>query len=270
MNVKPMPYLILAIVLLVFLALVMAGAWAAQKRTRNSGWVDAFWTFGTGIAGAIGALVPIGPAPVGRRLLVAVLVLLWAARLGGYIVQRTRAITHEDARYARFRAEWGAAFESRMFWLLMIQAVVAWLLALCVMTAANNPHPLSFGWTLAGLAVFAISIGGEALADRQMHAFRADRSNKGKVCEAGLWGWSRHPNYFFEFLIWLSYPLIALAGLWWPGLLALIGPVFMYVLLDKISGVPPLEREMVESRGAAYRDYQARVSPMIPLPPKRQ
>jgi steroid 5-alpha reductase family enzyme len=265
-----MSYVILAILLLVFLAIVMAGAWAAQKQTRNSGWVDAFWTFGTGIAGAVGALVPIGPAPIGRRLLVAALVLLWAGRLGGYIVQRTRAITHEDARYARFRAEWGANFEQRMFWLLMIQAVVAWLLALCVLIAANNPHPLSVGWTLAGLAVFVISIGGEALADRQMHAFRANKSNKGKVCESGLWGWSRHPNYFFEFMIWLSYPLIALAGLWGWGLLALVGPVFMYVLLDKISGVPPLEREMVESRGAAYRDYQDRVSPMIPLPPKRQ
>ncbi|MDX5931708.1 DUF1295 domain-containing protein [Acidiphilium acidophilum] len=265
-----MDYVFLALALFVLLALVMTGAWVMQRQTRNSGWVDVFWTFGTGIAGAIGAMVPLGVAPWGRRVLVAALVLIWAGRLGSYIMMRTRAITHEDARYARFRSEWGANFESRMFWLLMIQAVVAWLLAICVTIAANNPHALAPGWTVAGIAVFVISLGGEALADRQMHAFRADKSNKGKVCEAGLWGWSRHPNYFFEFLIWLSYPLIALAGLWWVGFVALIGPVFMYVLLDKISGVPPLEREMVESRGAAYRDYQARVSPMIPLPPRRR
>lgn len=265
-----MEYLYLALALLAFLVLVMTGAWAAQAFTRNSGWVDAFWTFGTGIAAAAGALVPIGAAPAVRRLLVGVLVLVWAGRLGGYIVRRTRAITHEDARYARFRAEWGSSFQLRMFGLLMIQAVVAWLLALCVVLAANNPYGLAPGLTLAGLAAFVVSILGESVADRQMHAFRADPANRGKVCDRGLWGWSRHPNYFFEVLVWLAYPLIGLAGPWWPGLLGLAAPVMMYWLLAKISGVPPLEREMLASREAAYRAYQARVSPIIPLPPRRR
>lgn len=265
-----MRYVILAVLLLVFLALVMAGAWVTQRATRNSGWVDAIWTFGTGIAGAVGALVPLDGAPLGRRVLLAVLVLAWAGRLGSYIIHRTSTITYEDARYARFRAERGAGFERWMFGLLMIQAVVAWVLALCVMVAANNPHPLGLWFTLAGLVVFAVSLGGEALADRQMHAFRAEPANRGQLCEAGLWGWSRHPNYFFEALIWLTYPLIGLDGWWGPGWLALAGPIFMYWLLAKISGVPPLEREMVESRGEIYRDYQARVSPMIPLPPRRR
>lgn len=269
MNVCGMSYVVLALALLAFLVVVMAAAWAAQKTTRNSGWVDAFWTFGTGLAGAAGALAPIGTAPAVRRLLVAVLVLVWAGRLGGYIVRRTRAIAHEDARYARFRVEWGAAFDRNMFGLLMIQAVVAWLLALCVTIAANNPHRLAPILTLAGIAVFALSIGGEALADRQMHAFRADPANRGKVCARGLWGWSRHPNYFFEILVWLAYPLIGLAGIWWPGLLALAGPLFMYWLLARVSGVPPLEREMLASREAAYRAYQDRVSPILPLPPRR-
>lgn len=272
MNVSGMSYIILVIALLVFLALVMAGAWLAQNRTHNSGWVDAFWTFGTGIAGAVGALVPIGPAPLARRALLAVLILIWAGRLGSYIVARTRSSDHEDARYARFREEWGDKFEFRMFWLLMVQAAAAWLLAICVMLAANNPLPIGAAWgfLLAGLAVFVISLVGEGIADRQMHAFRADRANKGKVCDRGLWGWSRHPNYFFEFLIWLTYPLIGLGGFWWLALLALAAPAFMYVLLAKISGVPPLEREMLASRGDAYRAYQARVSPMIPLPPRRK
>ena len=265
-----MQYFWLAIGLLVLLALAMAGAWAAQRATGNSGWVDAVWTFATGIAGALGALASGGPWA--RRLLLAALVLLWAARLGLYIVRRTTAIAHEDARYARFRREWGHAFERRMFGLLMIQAVVAWLLALCVMIAAANPHGLAAtpGFTLAGLVIFAIAVAGEALADAQMHAFRANPENRGKVCQRGLWAVSRHPNYFFEWLIWLTYPVIAFGGFWWPGLLALVGPVFMYWLLAKISGIPPLEREMVESRGDAYRDYQARVSPMIPLPPRRR
>ena len=270
MNVLRMAYPALALTLLLFLMLVMAGAWVAQRATRNSGWVDVFWTFGTGIAGAVGALVPLGTAAPARRLLVAALVLVWAGRLGGYILRRTAAIRHEDARYARFRAEWGARFERRMFGLLMIQAAVAWLLALAVTLAASNPYPLAPGLTLAGLAVFAGSVAGEGLADRQMHAFRADPANRGKVCARGLWAWSRHPNYFFEILVWLAYPLIGLAGPWWPGLAGLAAPLFMYWLLAKVSGVPPLEREMLASRGDAYRDYQARVSPIVPWPPRRR
>jgi steroid 5-alpha reductase family enzyme len=268
-----MEYIILSVMLLVLLGLVMTGAWVAQRRTGNSGWVDAFWTFGTGGAASLGALAPLGSAPLARRGLVAALVLVWAFRLGFYIVRRTRAITHEDARYARFRADWGAAFEQRMFWLLMIQAIVAWVLVIAVMIAAHDPAPMtgvSWGWTLAGLTVFAGSLWGEAVADAQMHAFRANPANRGQVCDRGLWGWSRHPNYFFEASIWLAYPLIGLAGGWAPGLLALIGPLGMVWLLTKISGIPPLEREMLESRPVAYAAYQARVSAFFPRPPRRR
>ena len=112
-------------------------------------------------------------------------------------------------------------------------------------------------------------IAGEGMADAQMHAFRADVSNKGKVCERGLWAWSRHPNYFFEWLVWLAYPLIAAGGLpafWW---LAFIGPLLMYWLLTRVSGVPPLEEAMLASRGELYADYQRRVSAFFPLPPSR-
>ena len=270
-KIMPMDTIILALLLLIFLALVMAGAWAAQHWTGNSGWVDAVWTLGTGAAAAIGALVPLGAVPVARRLLVAALVLIWAFRLGGYIIRRTRTITHEDARYARFRAEWGAGFEKRMFALLMIQALVAWVLVLAVMVAANDPRPLTgmaWVWTLAGLAVFGGSIWGAGVADAQMHAFRADPGNRGKVCDRGLWAWSRHPNYFFEALIWLTYPLIGVAGGWAPGLIALIGPLGMAGLLIKISGIPPLEREMLASRPVAYAAYQARVSAFVPRPPR--
>ncbi len=270
LKIMPMDAIILALLLLVLLALVMAGAWVAQRQTGNSGWVDAFWTLGTGGAAAIGALVPLGSVPIGRRLLVAALVLIWAFRLGGYIIRRTRTITHEDARYARFRAEWGAGFEKKMFALLMIQAVVAWVLVIAVMIAANNPQPLTgaaWVWTLAGLAVFGGSIWGATVADAQMHAFRADPAHRGQVCDRGLWAWSRHPNYFFEALIWFSYPLIGVAGGWAPGLIALIGPLGMAGLLIKISGIPPLEREMLASRPEAYAAYQARVSAFVPWPP---
>jgi steroid 5-alpha reductase family enzyme len=154
-----------------------------------------------------------------------------------------------------------------MFWFLMIQAVVGALLALCVAVAARAPAALRPLDMAAGL-VFAAGVIGESLSDRQMHRFRANPANRGRVCDTGLWGWSRHPNYFFECLTWCAYPLFAIApGYGW-GYAAILGPAAMVLLLTKASGIPPLEREMLESRGPAFAAYQARVSAFIPLPPK--
>lgn len=115
-----------------------------------------------------------------------------------------------------------------------------------------------------GLALCCVSIGGEAAADRQMTRFKADPANKGKVCDTGLWGWSRHPNYLFEALFWLSFPVIAtnIATPW--ALLSWSAPAIMAALLRYGSGVPPLEAAMIESKGEAYRAYQARVPALVP------
>jgi steroid 5-alpha reductase family enzyme len=261
-----MPHqLSISLFLLTFLVVVMAAAWGVQRSARNAGWVDVFWTVGTGAAGAIAALSGRFSA---RTCLAAALVLIWALRLGLYILLRTRGIPNEDARYARFRAEWGKRFEARMFGLLMVQAVAAWPLAMAAGLAAWCPAPLAGISLLAGLAIAVIAIAGEALADRQMHHFRRDPANKGKVCDIGLWGWSRHPNYFFEWLYWLAYPALALADAWPWGLLAFIAPALMFVLLTQISGVPMLEREMLASRGETYRAYQRRVPAFFPRPPR--
>jgi steroid 5-alpha reductase family enzyme len=251
------------LLLLGFLAVVMAGAWVVQRATQNAGWVDVIWTFGTGAGGASAALAH-GVTP--RSLLAAGLILLWALRLGGYILWRTRGIPHEDARYARFRAEWGPAFQLRMFLLLMVQALAAWPLAIAVALAAWNPTALGVVSAGLGGAIALIAVAGEGVADAQMHRFRARPENKGKVCDAGLWAWSRHPNYFFEWLYWLSFPVLALGGFWLWGMFAFIAPAVMFVLLTKISGVPMLEREMLASRGEAYRQYQARVPAFFPIP----
>ncbi len=264
----------LAALALVAMMLVMAAAWAVQRRKRNAGWVDAFWSFGTGITGALCALAPLPgegwPAPAWRAVLIAGLALLWSGRLGLYIVRRTAASEREDARYARFRSEWGAQFDARMFGLLMIQAVVAALLAICVMLAARCPVPGVRGLDIAAALLLAGSVFGEAVADAQMHRFRRENTGGGKICDIGLWRWSRHPNYFFECLAWCAYPLFAFdPSFRWPwGLAAVSGPAAMIWLLTRVSGIPPLEREMLASRRDAYRRYQARVSAFIPLPPR--
>jgi steroid 5-alpha reductase family enzyme len=262
--------ILLAVAVAAVMALVMAAAWAVQAVTRNAGWVDAFWSFGTGAAGVIAALWPLAEGPSVRQWLVAALIAAWGLRLGLHIAERS-AKGREDVRYARLREEWGASYPAKMFGFLMIQAFMGWVLALSVLVAARNPAPSPTWADIAGVVLLGIAVAGEGLSDWQMRAFRADPANRGKIMNRGLWAWSRHPNYFFQTLGWLAYPVIALVppGSSWLGLIALSGPVLMYWLLVHVSGIPPLEREMLASRGDAFRAYQASTSAFFPLPPRR-
>jgi steroid 5-alpha reductase family enzyme len=142
------------------------------------------------------------------------------------------------------------------------------LLLISVAAAAHNPAPGPTPLDALGGAILLVAILGEGLADAQLRAFARDPANTGKVCDVGLWGWSRHPNYFFEWLGWTAYPVIALdlAGPYPWAVAALIAPVTMYVILRFVTGVPPLEQHMLASRGEAFRAYQARVSIFLPLP----
>ncbi|MSP03064.1 MAG: DUF1295 domain-containing protein [Acetobacteraceae bacterium] len=251
------------------LSLAMAGAWWFQRRMRNAGWVDVVWTFATGTAAVIGALWPSTEGFTPRRLAVAALAAAWAMRLGLHL--RARVMTRpEDRRYAGFRVEWGSDFEVRLFWFLQIQAAAAWPLAIAMTVAARNPAA-SFGVAdFAALVVIVVSVLGAGIADRQLARFVSDPGNKGRVCDSGLWTWSRHPNYFLEFLGWCAWPLFAF-NLDWPWWwLALPAPVLMYWLLVHVSGIPPLEKAMLETRGDAYRAYQRRTRPLLPLPIRRK
>lgn len=254
------------------LSLVMMFAWALQRRLGNAGWVDAVWSFGLGLAGVAYALAPISGVgwPGIRQLLLAVLVGAWSLRLGFYLAARTRG-AKEDVRYAQFRRDWGSAFERRLFWFLQVQAAAAALLALSVLLAARNPRLLGV-LDIAGLLVLATAVVGEGVADAQLRRFRANPTNHGRVCDSGLWRLSRHPNYFFEWLGWCAYPLFAIDpdGFYAWGWLSLLGPVLMYWLLVHVSGIPPLETHMLQSRGDAWRAYQARTRAFLPFPLARR
>ncbi|KRB86143.1 hypothetical protein ASE00_05250 [Sphingomonas sp. Root710] len=250
---------------------MMAAAWAVQKRSGQSGWADVFWSFAIGLGGLIAALMTAGTAPLERSWLVAAMVGCWSIRLGFHILARTANATYEDPRYADLRKEWGDKFQARLFGFLQVQALCGVGLVVTVYAAAQRPGPALSTTDYAGLALLILSVIGEGIADRQLRAFTADKANHGKVCDTGLWGWSRHPNYFFEWLGWVAYPVIAidLSGGWWQGWLALIGPAMMYWLLVHVSGIPPLEAHMLRSRGDAFKDYMARTSAFFPLPPRK-
>jgi steroid 5-alpha reductase family enzyme len=136
--------------------------------------------------------------------------------------------------------------------------------------AAWNPAPFGAGDWIA-VAILVAAIAGEGVADRQLRAFRALPENRGRICDAGLWAWSRHPNYFFQWLGWLAYPLLAIdfGGSHPFGWAAIAAPLCMYWLLVHVSGIPPLEAHMVEKHGARYRSYQARTSPFFPRPSRQ-
>lgn len=253
------------------LSLLMMAAWVVQRRAGNAGWVDVVWTFALGLGGITYALVPApGIAwPGARQVLVAVAAALWSIRLGLHLWNRTRH-GPEDSRYARFRHDWGGAFQRRMFGFLQVQAAAAAVLAAAFLLAARNPRPL--GWQ-DGLAVLVLvmAVAGEAIADAQLHRFRDAHAQDGSICDSGLWGLSRHPNYFFEWFGWLAYPLFAidLSGHYPAGWLALAAPALMYWLLVHVSGIPPLEQQMLRTRGSAYRAYRRRTRAFLPFPRMR-
>ena len=259
------------------LSVLMAGAWMVQQRTGNSGWVDTIWTFAVGLVGAGSALWPVaGAAPNPRQWLVAALVAIWSVRLGLHIAVRTAAIT-DDPRYAAFAREWGVDSPRRMFVFLQNQGFGSIPLVFAIFVAARFPLTALRFQDYLGALILLIGIAGEALADAQLRNFRIDPANKGRVCDVGLWRWSRHPNYFFEWFGWLAYPVIAIPigdplyyPLYYPwGWASLLAPLFMYWILVHVTGIPPLEQQMLRSRGERYRDYQSRTSMFFPLPPQK-
>ncbi len=261
--------LIALCVVLVFMLVVMTAAWATVLKTDNAGWTDVFWTFGTGVSGVIAALSPWAGAPSARQMLVAALVAIWSIRLGSYIAIRV-AKTEEDTRYKLLKAEWGDRFGKRLFGLAIVQAPATTLLTASIAAAALRPGDGLAITDFIGAAILLIAIAGEGLADQQMKAFKADKANHGKIMDRGLWGLSRHPNYVFEWFGWVAYPVMAidLTGGWPWGWAALIAPVVMYLILTRLTGVPPLEAAMLKSRGQPYADYQKRVGAFFPRPSK--
>jgi steroid 5-alpha reductase family enzyme len=253
----------------VSLSILMALAWMVQRRTGNSGWVDTIWTFAVGLVGAGSALWPIGgTAPNARQWLVAALVVTWSLRLGLHIAVRTAGIT-DDPRYAAFARDWGLDAPRKMFIFLQNQAFGSIPLVFAIFLAARFPSDALRIEDIIGVLILLSGIAGEALADAQLKKFRDNPANKGRVCDIGLWRWSRHPNYFFEWFGWLAYPVIAISPAYAWGWATLLAPLFMYWILVHVTGIPPLEEQMLRSRGERYRDYQSRTSMFFPLPPQK-
>lgn len=237
-------------------AFVQGIAWSRQQRTRNAGTVDVVWSLG--LAGAAVLVAMTGTGAALPRTLLAVLGGAWGLRLGLHLWHRIRG-EREDGRYAQLRLHWGDA-PFKWFAMFQLQALLIALFALPFLAVAANGVGAWNGFFLAGVLVWLLSVGGEAVADRQLARFRNNPANAGKTCREGLWRYSRHPNYFFEWLHWFTYVLLAAGSpLWW---LAWAGPVVMYVFLRWVSGIPWTEQQSLRTRGEDYARYQ-RTTPML-------
>lgn len=247
--------------------LAMSIAWALVRRAGDGGWTDVVWTVAVGLTGAVVALSPSPDAAPSRQTLVALLIGLWSVRLAAHLAFRTVRAHAPDPRYEDFKREWGG-WGLKAWAFLMIQAATVVVLTVSVRAAAVRQTETLDWRDAAAVLIVGIAVAGEGLADRQMTAFRQDPANRGKVADTGLWAWSRHPNYFFEWMFWLAWPAMAFEIDQPASWLSLLAPIQMWWLLNHVSGVPMLERQMLKSRPEAYRAYQSRVSAFVPLPPR--
>ena len=242
------------------LAVALALLWARQLKTQDATSVDVAWSAGLGFLAIVYPWFVDGDQAV--RLLVGALGAIWATRLAWYLLSdRVLRATEEDGRYRAIRQHFGPKTNFFLFFFYQGQAAVAVLFSL-PMLAAMRYGQMDI-WTAIGVAVWAIAVVGETIADKQLAAFRNDPKSRGQVCQVGLWRYSRHPNYFFEWVHWWAYVLIAHgASLTW------IGPVGMLAFLFRLTGIHYTENQAIKSRGDKYREYQRTTSVFFPWFPK--
>ena len=198
-----------------------------------------------------------------RQLLVTSLIAVWGLRLSMRIFRRNWG-KGEDFRYQRWRSQWRNHFFLRSYLqVFLLQGFFMWLISLPAIIVAANVEP-GLNWLdFIGLAVWLTGFFFESVSDWQLDRFLADKENRGKVLDSGLWRYSRHPNYFGELAMWWGIFLISLSQPWgWAGI---IGPVTITTLIVFVSGIPLLEKTMMKNAG--YREYAQRTSVLFPLPP---
>lgn len=244
--------------------LLFAGLWLAQRRTGDAGIVDVGWSYGVALAAIIVALTSAGS--VWHRVVIGTMIGLWGLRLGTHILTDRVLTGREDGRYQMAREKFGARFQPFMFVFYQVQALSVPLLALAPIAVAATARPTIGPLALTGIALYLGGVAGETVADAQLARFKKDPANRGRTCRAGLWRYSRHPNYFFEWLLWIAYALVASdSPLWW---LALVPVAVMYLLLTRVTGIPPTEAQSLRSRGEDYRAYQRETSAFFPWFPR--
>jgi steroid 5-alpha reductase family enzyme len=245
---------------------MMVLGWVTSLMIRNVTIVDSLW--GLGFVLIAWSTFVMSEGFSGRNALIAVLVTLWGGRLSVYLTLRNWG-AGEDPRYGQWRDKSG-----RRFWLVslfkvfLLQAVFLWVISLVLQKGQLSPEPGRFGWwDVIGAFIWLVGFLFEAVGDWQLARFKSDPSNRGKVMDTGLWAYSRHPNYFGEFLVWWGFFGITLStpGSWW----TVLSPLIVSTVLLKMTGIPLTETATKKSR-PGYSDYIERTNAFIPWFPKKE
>ncbi len=246
-------------------AALMFVLWLIHLRTGNAAIVDAGWAGGLALLGVLYAALGEGYGP--RRALIGGMAAIWGIRLAVFLLV-TRIIGHpEEGRYQELRRKWMTNLPLKFLAFFQFQALTCVLLAIPFWLAATN-RAVGIGWLKwAAVILWVAAMSGEALADTQLDRFKARAENRGRTCQVGLWRFSRHPNYFFEWLIWVAYALFGLGAPY--GYIGLISPALILYFILRVTGIPATEAQCVRSRGEEYRRYQQATSAFVPWFPKR-
>ncbi|MDO9281261.1 MAG: DUF1295 domain-containing protein [Methylotenera sp.] len=235
--------------------------WIISLYRHNVTHVDSMWSLFFVLAGLTYLSQTV--ALTARSLVVIVLLVIWAARLCGYLTWRNWG-PHEDHRYAEIRLNNSPGFAIKSIYIVFgLQAMLAWTISLPILGAVSSNNPINT-LDILGITVFIFGFIWETIADWQLTIFKRNQTNQSNVLNTGVWRYSRHPNYFGECCVWWGFYLIALAaGAWW----AIPSAVLMTFLLLKVSGVSLLEKDIAERR-PEYVDYIKSTNAFIPGKPK--
>jgi len=242
------------------IAVLMFILWLLHFPLRNAAIVDAGWAFGLALLAMIYAVHGVGYWR--RTLILLPMAVLWGMRLGFYLLLTRVNGQPEEGRYVELRRKWGSHIGLKFLLFFEFQALLCGVLSLPFLLAMHDPSKGSADFENAGAALWVVAFLGEMIADAQLARFKKDPKNKGRVCNAGLWRYSRHPNYFFEWLIWMSFAMVACTAQY--GYLAFISPALILFFLFRVSGIPATEEQALRSKGEAYRKYQKSTSAFIP------
>lgn len=247
--------------------LLFGATWIVAKKINNWSIVDVVWSYGFALFALPFVFTETFTATCSYHLY-ATMIILWSIRLGTHLGMRVLGhLETEDGRYQKMREKWGADTDRKMGIFYLQQAIALTVLILPFFGTAVFDHTPVMTVHWVGFAIVAVAMIGEAIADAQLAAFKKDPSQKGMVCSRGLWAWSRHPNYFCEWLIWVGFALLS----WSPNLFGIPGilcAATMYYLLNYVTGVAITEGHLVHSKGEAYRNYQQKVPAFWPRPPR--
>lgn len=244
----------------IFVFSLMTLLWLIYRATNKPMIVDAGWGFGLASIGILYAYL--GDGDIMRRIILGAMTGIAGIRLGSYLLFTRVLGKHHDARYDMLEQGWKKNIPLRYFIFYQSQAVAIVLVTVQFIIVSNNPVQQISTVEIIGVGIWLISVIGQTVSDMQLNSFKNNPANKGKVCQVGLWNYSRHPNYFFEWLIWISYFVFALSTEW--GWIAIFAPAIMLYLLLRVTGIPLTEENAIKSKGELYREYQRTTSAFIP------